>query len=120
MMPMDTTDDAAYYQAHKDDADEWGEPEPVTARGQALRLASIVSVRLTVDQESRVRAAARRRGQTLSAYLRESALQQCDRDVPRISNEPTTSASAALSGPTEFNAPGEKVEAPLPPLISNH
>lgn len=66
---------AAYYQAHKDDQAEWGEPV-VEEQGQSRRLASMISIRLTPDEADRVREAAATRGESLSQFVRESALRR--------------------------------------------
>lgn len=66
---------AAYYQAHKDDQAEWGEPV-VEEQGQSRRLASMISIRLTPDEADRVREAAAARGESLSQFVRESALRR--------------------------------------------
>lgn len=67
-------DDAAYYQAHKDDADEWeaAEPGPKAAK----RLEVVVSVRFSADEESKLRKESAKRGQTLSSFIRAAALAQ--------------------------------------------
>lgn len=68
-------DDAEFYQQHKDDPNEWGDPELGEPAG---RLDVVISVRLTSDQEDRLRAAADRSGLSLSKYLREAALRQTE------------------------------------------
>ena len=67
--------DAAHYQAHKDDEAEWGEPV-VEEQGHSRRLASMISIRLTPDEADRVREAAAARGESLSQFVRESALRR--------------------------------------------
>lgn len=67
--------DAEFYQAHKDDPEEWGEPEGSRGRKPAReRLDSIISVRLTPDEAEALRAAAVDRGLSLSAFVRAAAL----------------------------------------------
>jgi mobilization protein NikA len=63
---------AAHYDAHKDDEDEWGEPEPVPKARR--RLASMISVRLSPKEADVVRAAAQQQGVSVSAFLRRAAL----------------------------------------------
>jgi uncharacterized protein (DUF1778 family) len=72
-MMSGSSDDAAFYQKHKDDAEEWGEPE---ISETAERLSVVISVRLTPEQEDRVRALASRKGVTVSTLLREAALRE--------------------------------------------
>jgi hypothetical protein len=102
---MDRSDET-YYQAHKDDPDEWGEDKPSDDSGTVPRLASTVSVRLTVEQEGQIRDAARRRGQTLSAYLRDAALQRSREVAERSRSVPT--ATTGLTPATQ-----------MPPLSSS-
>jgi hypothetical protein len=67
--------DAEYYQSHKDDSDEWSEPEGLRRRKPARqRLDAIISIRLRPEEESVLKAAAKSRGQTLSAFVRVAAL----------------------------------------------
>ena len=67
--------DAAYYQAHKDDPDEWGGTEPGPKAPQRLEV--VVSVRLSVDEEVVLRRESAKRGQTLSSFIRGAALERC-------------------------------------------
>lgn len=66
--------DAAYYQDHRDDAEEWGEPAeaPPTAGGR--RLDAVVSVRVSAEEEAVLRATATEHGLSLSAFVRKAAL----------------------------------------------
>jgi uncharacterized protein (DUF1778 family) len=66
---------AAYYEAHKDQPDDWGEPTKSKAR---RRLASMISVRLSAGEAAAVRAAAEERGISVSAFLREAALKEAE------------------------------------------
>lgn len=70
---------AEYYEAHKDDPDEWGEPEPAKPR---RRLASMFSVRLAPAELETVRDAAERRGLSVSAFLRMAALNEARAEHP--------------------------------------
>ena len=65
--------DAAYYQAHKDDPDEWDDPTP-PRRIPRRRLAAMISVRFTPAELELLRQAAGRRGESLSAFVRSAAL----------------------------------------------
>ncbi|MFE9604768.1 plasmid mobilization protein [Streptomyces hokutonensis] len=68
----DEQERAAYYEAHKDDEGEWGEPEaPAQPR---RRLASMISVRLAPEESQLVRDAAERAGVSVSAFIRSAAL----------------------------------------------
>ena len=73
-MARDTeADKAAYYEAHKDDAEEWGAPEAAPARPRR-RLASMISVRLSPSEADKIRQAAETQGMSVSAFLRAAAL----------------------------------------------
>jgi hypothetical protein len=63
--------DAEYYQQHKDDPDEWGEP---VERKPSRRLASMVSVRLAPEELDRIRQAAEDAGESVSNFIRRAAL----------------------------------------------
>lgn len=115
--------DAAYYHAHKDDVDEWGSTEPGPKAAQ--RLAVVVSVRFTADEEAKLRHESSKRRQTLSSFIRSSALAQCGTGSPSIiylsyQTAPKTE-SLAFGGQISF--PGgsfqlsgrpSAAEAPLP------
>lgn len=63
---------AAYFEAHKDDLDEWEEAEGPKPR---RRLASMISVRLSPREAEIVREAAQRETVSVSAFIRQAALQ---------------------------------------------
>jgi len=65
--------DAAYYQAHKDEAEEWGEPEQ-GAGGRRPRMGAMVSVRFTPDEVAQLRERAERQSKSLSEFVREAVL----------------------------------------------
>jgi len=67
---------AQYYQAHKDDEDEWGEPEQPPA-SQKRRLASMISVRFSPDEVKMIRWAAKTVDESVSQFVRKAALQRC-------------------------------------------
>jgi len=88
----DVPGSAEYYQAHRDDEDEWGdavEPAPRPRR----RLAAMISVRFAPEEADLVRAAAEAEGSSVSDFLRQAALE-------RAAQEPLTvwAFSASLSG----------------------
>jgi len=66
-------DDAGYFDDHKDDFEEWGEPLPERVQ-PSPRLASMVSVRFAPDEVVEIRAAADRAGRSLSDFVRQAAL----------------------------------------------
>lgn len=67
---------AEYYEEHKDDPDEWGEPQPAKPR---RRRASMVSVRLAPEEIVIIRTAADERGMSVSEFLRSTALSAAQR-----------------------------------------
>ena len=83
--------DAEYYQTHKDDEGEWGEPvSPPTP--ERRRLASMISVRFRPEEAIRVRAAAAEADESVSNFIRTAALRRCLRGVPT----PTVSGSRSI------------------------
>jgi hypothetical protein len=67
---------AQYYQAHRDDPEDWGEPERPPASPKR-RLASMISVRFSPDEADMVRRAAEAADESLSQFVRKAALQRC-------------------------------------------
>ena len=67
--------DAEYYQQHKDDEGEWGEPvrTPASAR---RRLASMISVRFSPEEARWVRKAAADASESVSNYIRTATLRR--------------------------------------------
>ena len=77
--------DASYYQRHKDDLDEWEEvPAPRSRRGKR-RLDAMISVRFSPAELDILRDAARRRGETVSTFIRTSALRFAHQSMPVVS-----------------------------------
>ena len=68
-----TESDAEYYQEHKDDPEEWGDAEP-TERRPSRRLASMISVRFSPEEEELIRARAAQRGTSVSNLIRQAVL----------------------------------------------
>ncbi|MBI4729725.1 MAG: ribbon-helix-helix protein, CopG family [Acidobacteria bacterium] len=69
--------DAERYQAGKHDLDQHGETVGKVGRRPARRrMNAMVSIRLTPEEERRLRAAADGRGLPLSAFIREVALRE--------------------------------------------
>jgi len=73
--------DAEYYQAHKEDDEEWGSPERTPSRARR-RLAAMVSVRFSPEEVALVRQAATERHQSLSSFVRQAALERCRVEPP--------------------------------------
>ncbi len=73
---MSEAQDAAFYQQHRDDEQEWGDAveRPVRRRSERRRLAAMVSVRFSAEEASLIRLAATREGTSLSNFLRTAAL----------------------------------------------
>lgn len=75
-----TNRDAEYYQTHKDEPEEWGEASrPKSAR---RRLASMVSVRFSPEEQELVRAEAKRRQTSVSNFIRVATLKECGATQP--------------------------------------
>jgi predicted DNA binding CopG/RHH family protein len=72
---MDEKELAAQLQNTKDDPSEWGDEEPDAGAVKPKRLTAMVSIRLAQQELEQVQARARQRGLSVSAYLREVALQ---------------------------------------------
>ena len=64
--------DAAYYEQHRDDPEEWGEPEPAPAGTEHRRLGATITVRLTPDEAELLRALAKREGRPFSGIVRDA------------------------------------------------
>lgn len=67
--------DADYYQVHKDDPEEWGDPQPAQ-KSKKRRLAAMISVRFTPEEEDEVRRAALSKSKSVSQFIRETALKE--------------------------------------------
>lgn len=70
-----TDRDAQHYQAKKDDLDEWGEPQ--RRKPERRRLASMISVRFSPEEQDLVRREAKKRGTSVSNFVRSTTLQAC-------------------------------------------
>ena|SRR5947209_7001099 len=69
--------DAEYYQQHKDDEGEWGEPEPApVSTRRPGSLTAMVSVRLDESELERIKDAAGERGESVSQFVRQAALER--------------------------------------------
>jgi uncharacterized protein (DUF1778 family) len=97
--------DADYYQAHKDEPEEWGEAEPAR-KPKSRRLAAMISVRFTPEEEQMVREAALNANESVSHFIRRAALEetrsrQVSTRVASISALSTTSTTSFV-GTTEM------------------
>lgn len=100
-------DRATYYEAHKDDPEEWGEaPEPAKPR---RRLASMISVRLAPDEAAVVRKAAERLGLSISAFMRQAVLAAASRELSADRLQ-VASTSASNTSMTLVSAPPAVVD----------
>jgi hypothetical protein len=103
MMPM-TQRDAEHYQAHKDDPEEWGEPQR-SPKSQRRRLAAMISVRFSPEEEQAVRRAAQQMGRSVSNFIRQAALKAAGyrehaAGVRRFPTETTSTTSFARTTET--------------------
>ena len=89
--------DAAYYQAHKDDPGEWGEPKPAE-KPRKRRLAAMISVRFTPEEEDEIRQAAQSNGYSVSQFIREIALKQARSSSRKASAVPISAISSTSTG----------------------
>ena len=89
--------DAAYYQAHKDDPGEWGEPTPAQ-KPKKRRLAAMVSVRFTPEEEDEIRQAAQSKGKSVSQFIRETALKQARSSSSKAPTVPISAISSTSTG----------------------
>ena len=99
-----TQRDADYYQAHKDEPEEWGEPQPAP-KSQRRRLVAMISVRFSPEEEQVVRRAAQQVGRSVSNFIRQAALKAAGyrehaAEVPRFPNETTSTTSFARTTET--------------------
>jgi uncharacterized protein (DUF1778 family) len=97
--------DADYYQTHKDEPEEWGEAQPAR-RSKSRRLAAMISVRFTPDEEQTIRDAALNANESVSHFIRRAALEQArsrhaSTEVAPISALSTTSTTSFV-GTTEM------------------
>lgn len=63
---------AAFYQAHKDDPDVWGELERPARRGPKKRLTATITVRFSPDESDLIRREAERTGSNYSEVVRRA------------------------------------------------
>ncbi len=68
----DSIRDAAYYDAHRDDPDEWGDPiEPPVARNRK-NLTATITVRFSAEEAEGIRRKAKAAGITYSEVVRKA------------------------------------------------
>lgn len=102
--------DAEYYQAHKDDPEEWGQAQP-SRRPKKRRLAAMISVRFAPEEENIVRRAASSRGESVSHFIRLAALRAATlvlrsetagpRSVPTLTTTTTTTTTTVATSAVE-------------------
>jgi hypothetical protein len=69
--------DAAYYQAHKDDPEEWGEAEKSAEGTRRGGMGATITVRFPADEARALYQLARREHLTLSNIVRAAVRQYC-------------------------------------------
>jgi mobilization protein NikA len=120
--------DADYYQAHKDDPEEWGDPQPAQ-KSKKRRLAAMISVRFTSEEEDEVRGAALSKGKSVSQFIRETALREARSGSSKATTVPisaifftSTGSFGGTSQTLEGNAVIEVSGAQLLPttVLSDH
>jgi hypothetical protein len=74
---------ADYYQEHKDDDSEWGEPERAPA-SKSRRLASMISARFASSEVESIREAAMAEGTSVSQFIRLAALARAGQAQPSL------------------------------------
>lgn len=72
---------AEWMQAHKDDPDYWGEPIE-GRRVKRRRLGVMYSLRMSAEQFEHISIAARSRGLTISAFVRQAAISAANDQQP--------------------------------------
>lgn len=87
--------DAEYYQEHRDDEEEWG--EPLEPRSERRRLASMISVRFTPEEAEQIRKAAAQADSSVSDFIRQSTLLA-------LHNSRTAAMSVEIQGDTITSA----------------
>lgn len=92
--------EASYYQQHKDDPDEWEEVAAPPAPRPKRRLDAMISVRFSPAEIDILRKAAGRRAETVSTFVRASALRAAQQPIPVVSvTQGTRSTQSIISGP---------------------
>jgi hypothetical protein len=86
-------DRAAFYEAHKDDDEVW---EDEGDRRGSRQLDTVASIRLSREEAATLRAAARERGMTLSAFLRAAGLSEAGR-APTVDRKTVADTLQALA-----------------------
>ena len=89
--------DADYYQAHKDDPEEWGEPKP-SEMPRKRRLAAMISVRFTPEEEAEIRRVAQSKGNSVSQFIREMALREVRSSSSKAPTVPISALSSTSTG----------------------
>jgi hypothetical protein len=92
--------DADYYQRHKDEPEEWGEAQ-AAPKPRSRRLAAMISVRFTPDEEEIVREAALSANESVSHFVRQAALKAARSREPgmRVASPSALSTTSTTSFP---------------------
>lgn len=67
-----TSEDAAFYEAHRDDSNPWGEPEDPGEAPRRTGLTATIAVRFSAEEAEAIRRAAREAGLTYSEVVRKA------------------------------------------------
>jgi hypothetical protein len=89
--------DADYYQAHKDDPEEWSDSRP-GQRPPKRRLAAMISVRFTPEEEEEIRRAAQSEGKSVSQFIRETSLKQARSSSSKAVTVPISAIPSTSTG----------------------
>jgi hypothetical protein len=111
-MTLVPDDDAEYYQAHKDDPEEWAEPR-VGRKPAKRRLAAMISVRFTPEEEDLVRQAATERGESVSHFVRTAALSQARAVKPSMTTPIASTARTWTSSSVSFGTTTNESQIPV-------
>ena len=117
--------DADYYQRHKDEPEEWGDAQGAP-KPKSRRLAAMISVRFTPDEEEIVREAALSANESVSHFIRQAALKAArSREPGTRTASPSvlsTTSTTSFPGTTEMLAGSALVQfsEPSPPTEDVH
>jgi hypothetical protein len=119
--------DADYYQAHKDDPQEWGEAQPAPKRSKSRhrRLVAMISVRFTPEEEQAVRRAAQETDTSVSNFIRQAALRAAGHhgrgaeagSTLAVGRDATTTTSLGKTTEIASGNTGIQMSMSAPPLL---
>jgi hypothetical protein len=111
--------EASYYQQHKDDPGEWEEVPPPATRRPRRRLDAMISVRFSPAELDILRDAARRRGETVSTFVRTSALRSAHQSMPVSVTQGSRTTQSIISGPLmPARITSANIHSPLDPATT--